>query len=109
MILIVGEDYIMQTMKTKKLTAWIAVIAVLFVMLFSVIFVSEHIDHDCTGAECPVCAVMEQCSINIHSLGTVITVSVAFILCISILKGVQHITAVYTDYSLISQKVRMNN
>ena len=100
----------LQNIKSKRITAWIALIAVVCVMLFSVTYISQHVDHECTGAECPVCAVMEQCSNNIKNIGSIIvTIAVVFFLCLSIKKSVQFVSAVCPDYSLISQKIRMNN
>ena len=100
----------MQNVKLKRITAWIAMAAVVFVMLFSVLYIHTHANHECTGADCPVCAVMEQCSNNIKNIGTIIVAIVAaFFLCLSIPKSVQFVFAVCPDCSLISQKVRMNN
>lgn len=99
----------MQNIKTRKLTAWIAAIAILGVMLFSTIFISQHIEHECTGEECPVCAFMVQCENNINSIGAMIVIVLAaFFLGLSILKSMQHIITTYSKYSLISQKVRLN-
>ncbi|MBP9996836.1 MAG: AraC family transcriptional regulator [Lachnospiraceae bacterium] len=100
----------LQNIKSKRITAWIALIAVVCVMLFSVFFISQHADHECTGTECPICAVMEQCGNNIKNIGTIIVaIVVAFFLCVSSQKSVQFVFAVCPDYSLISQKIRMNN
>ena len=99
----------LQNIKSKRITAWIALIAVVFVMLFSVKYISQHVDHECTGAECPICAVMEQCSNNIRNIGTIIVdIVVAFFLCVSSQKSVQYVVTVCHDYSLISQKIRLN-
>ncbi len=100
----------LQNTKLKRISAWIALAAVVFVVLFSVLYTLKHADHECTGAECPVCAVMAQCSKNIKSIGTiVVALAAAFFLCISIQKSVPYILTVCSDCSLISQKVRMNN
>lgn len=100
----------MQNGRLKRITAWIVMVAVVFVILFSVIYISQHADHECTGTDCPVCAVMEQFSNNIKNIGTIIIVIAAvFFLCLSIQKSVQYVITVCSDYSLISQKVRMNN
>lgn len=94
----------------KRITAWIAMVAVACVMLFSAIFIPNHLDHDCTGEDCPVCAVIMQCTNNIHNL-----VNIAFtattILSVGLFfqKILQYAYTVFSDCSLISQKVRMNN
>ena len=100
----------LQGRNTKIWTAWIAMIAIVFVMLFSVIYISQHVDHECTGSECPICAVMEQCSNNIKSIGAMAAIIVAtLILYSAIQKGVQYIITVCLNCSLVFQKVRMNN
>ena len=100
----------MQKSRLRRITAWIAMMAVLFVMLLSFLYVSQHIDHDCTGEDCPICAEMMTCANNIRSIGAlVVTIAVAFCLCLSVKKSMHYVTAVYSDCSLISQKVRMNN
>lgn len=99
----------LQNITSKRITAWIALAAVVLVMLFSVIYVSQHADHECTGAECPVCAVLEQCGNNIKNIGAiVVAIIAAFFLCVSIQKSVQYVISTYSDDSLISQKVRLN-
>ena len=100
----------LQNNKLKRITAWTALVVVLFVMLFSVIYISQHADHKCTDAECPVCAVIEQCGNNIKNIGDIVVAIVtAVFLYLSIQKSVQYVIAVCPDFSLISQKVRMNN
>lgn len=100
----------LQNVNFKRITAWIAMAAVVFVMLFSVIYIPKHADHKCTETECPVCAVIHQCENNIKNIGTVAaTLVTAFFLCLSIQKGLQYISTVCSNDSLISQKVRMNN
>ncbi len=100
----------LQNNRSKKITAWIALVAVVFVMLFSVIYISQHADHECTDAECPVCAVMELCWNNIKNIGNMIVAIVtSFFLCLPIQKSVQPVIAVCSYFSLISQKIRLNN
>lgn len=102
--------YMMQSKKNRRITAWIAMFAVLFVMLFSMIYISQHIGHECSGSDCPVCAVMGQCSNNIKSIGTSIVITVTgFFLYLSVQKRIQHTYTVFFNCSLISQKVRMND
>lgn len=99
------------SIKEKRITAWIAMAAIVFVMLFSVIYISQHSDHECTGAECPVCAVMEECAAHIKSVGTaVVFIAIVIFLSLSAQQRRQYPndTAVFCC-SLISQKVRMNN
>ena len=99
----------LQNTKFKRISAWIAMVAILFVMFFSVIYISQHADHECTGADCPICAVLEECENNINNIGTIIAaLATSLFLCLSIQKSVQYVITVCPDYSLISQKVRLN-
>lgn len=96
--------------RLKKITAWTAMAAVVFVMLFSVLFISRHVHHECTGEDCPVCAEMMQCSDNVKNISmTVVVATTVFLSCQSVRKKIQRVMAVYSTGSLISQKVRMNN
>ncbi len=100
----------LKDVKSKRITAMIAMAAVLFVMLFSAIYISKHADHKCEGERCPVCAVMEQCENNIKNIEAIASlVAVAFCLGLSVYKSEKYVIVTYSDYSLISQKVRMNN
>lgn len=100
----------MQNVKTNRITALIAIVAVLFVMLFSTIYISQHKQHDCTGAECPICAVMDMCANNIRNIGmVVISVAASFCLYLSLQQKVHRENRVSLCCSLVSQKVRMNN
>lgn len=99
-----------QNLKSRRIIAWIALFAILFVMLFSTMFISRHAHHDCTGPDCEICVVMQQCSNTLKSLGTVlVAVSFGLFIATSMQRGLQHNYAVGVCCSLISQKVRMNN
>ena len=43
---------------TKRKAALILTISFVFVMLFSHVFIIAEADHDCSGEDCPVCAVI---------------------------------------------------
>ncbi len=99
----------MQSRSNRQIPAWIAIVAVLFVMLFSALYISMHADHDCTGDECPICAEMVLCVNNIKNIGTFV---VAVSACVFLVFSFQEIgkckDAVEFSCSLISQKVRIN-
>ena len=100
----------MLSRKNSQIIALVAMVAVVVVMLFSSIYIGNHIHHDCSGEDCAVCCVLAQCSGNIKNLVAVAVVAfVSILLSISMQSNMQSTKAVYLSCSLISQKVRMNN
>ncbi len=100
----------MLSRKNSLMIALATMVAVVVVMLFSSIYIGNHIHHDCSGEDCAVCCVLAQCSSNLKDLiALAIVAFVSFILNNSMQGEVQSIKTVYLNCSLISQKVRMNN
>ncbi|MBQ7251079.1 MAG: hypothetical protein IJS32_00570 [Kiritimatiellae bacterium] len=54
----------------RKFFAGILLGAVLGAWLFSVGFILHAADHDCSGHDCPVCAIVLQCKANLQQLGS---------------------------------------
>ena len=99
----------MQYRRLSKITAWVALMATVFMMLFSMIYISEHAEHDCTGSQCPICIVMQQCSNNLKTIGTAVAVvSISFFLFKQNMKDKCNKTNAFFCNSLISQKVRLD-
>ena len=99
----------MQYRRSSRITAWVALLATVFVMLFSMIYISEHAEHDCTGSECPICIVMQQCSNNLKTIGTAVAVvSISLFLFKHIVKEKCIKSGAFSCNSLISQKVRFD-
>lgn len=103
---------ILENHKTTRVTAgrFFAVVITL-ALLLSVAFLVKEADHTCTGSECPICAMMEQCSHTIRLLGAGVLLgflctflSAAFLW--SEPKSRQNFL-VYS--SLVTQNIRMND
>ena len=94
----------------KSIAALVAIIATVLVMTFSATFLVQHHSHQCTGNECPICHVMEQCSNNLKTIGTAV-IAVAAI--VAIRETVKQLTTnsvgEFSCNSLVSQKVRLDN
>ena len=100
----------MQNASNKRIVALVAALAVTIVMLFSSLYIPQHIHHECTGADCPVCEVMAQCAINLRSVMIIVVATTAgLFLCISSQKNDKCESEVDFFCSLISQKVRLND
>ncbi|MCR5666142.1 MAG: AraC family transcriptional regulator [Eubacterium sp.] len=96
--------------KKNRILAWMAAMAIVFVMLFSVLYIVEHAQHHCTGENCPICERMQQCMQNVKQLGTAAVIVVA-VMAVSYMieETAEHVAQPVVDHSLISQKVRMDN
>ncbi len=55
-------------MKRERVIAALFTGIAVLVMLSSSIFLIEHADHDCTGADCLICAQLYRCAQNLKSL-----------------------------------------
>ena len=96
--------------KVKIILAWVALVATLFVVLFSSAYIATHMHHDCIGESCPICHMLLQCAQNIKTAGSAIASDVAFIVvffCYFKIK-IDKKTFSYIK-SLVSLKVRMDN
>ena len=100
----------MQRYSFRTFTAWVVMLATVFVLLFSTIYIADHAKHDCIGEDCPVCAVMEQCGIMLKTIGTAILAACAGMVLHFLLRRDTHYRVYfYFCNSLFFQKVRMNN
>ncbi len=85
-------------------------VAMLFVVLFSSIYVATESLHDCTGDECPICTMLHQCENNLNQLGDgrvhlAIAIFIATFMSLMVsLPGDHHIYP-----TLVSNMVRLNN
>ena len=94
----------------KRMIAFAVAMAIIFVTLFSFIYGAEHVEHQCTGNDCPICATINQSMNTLKQLG----LGVVFIAAAAITIFVA--TLQRKDYNcfcsvstLFSHKVRLNN
>ncbi|SDB08080.1 MULTISPECIES: hypothetical protein [unclassified Butyrivibrio] len=84
--------------------------AMLFVVLFSAVFVSVETFHNCDGDSCPVCALLQQCENNLNQLGdgsaNLYAAFLAVILFVAILELKDNVLVYSTP---VSSMVRMND
>ncbi|MCR5153299.1 MAG: hypothetical protein K6B75_00475 [Lachnospiraceae bacterium] len=89
-------------------------VAVLFVtvlfLLFSGFYITEHADHECNHDHCPVCEMIEVCSMILKITGTGIVFAAVYIGLHTefFLRTVTYILCL-TEDSLIARKVRLND
>ena len=84
--------------------------AVLLAGLFlSAIFVPHHIDHDCTGEDCPICAVVLLARVNLQNLNFTPEIAsfvqrFSFVLLAFFVAG-----EIFVSKTPVSEKIRLNN
>ncbi len=95
---------------TRRITAAIMVIMVIFITLFSAFYIIMEANHECTGHDCPICVLIAQCEIALHQNGDGMSlqiyecISVFFILISTILYEL-----FFRQETPVTMKVRMDN
>ena len=96
-------------MKARFSAAVFAFVTVLTV-LSSSIFLIEHADHDCAGADCPVCEQLYACAQNLKNLtAAVMTVMVMIALRFAVYVGVGQAKYAYAPHAPVNLKVKFSN
>ena len=91
------------------LIAYIA-FAMLFVVLFSAVFVTVEAFHDCDGDSCPICTLIQQCENNLNQLGdgsAPIYMTFLTVLLVAAVISLKENVLVYS--TPVSSMVRMND
>ena len=93
----------------KMIVAYVA-FAMLFVVLFSAVFVTVEAFHDCDGDSCPICNLIQQCENNLNQLGdgsTPIYLAFLAVLLVAAVLSLEENVLVYS--TPVSSMVRMND
>lgn len=100
----------MQSEKLDSRKVFFAVLLLVFT-IFSVIYKSHEMYHDCSGDGCQICYVLQICEQNIKLLSVVL----AFIAVFSSFFGFKNANAAFSikiiaeKNTLVSQKIRLND
>ena len=79
-------------------------------MLFSSFFIAVEADHDCTGEDCPICAVVHQCENTLRSVsGGPAVPAIVIPLVLSCLLAAFLYKPYLVQETPVSEKVRMDN
>ncbi|MGL6218910.1 MAG: hypothetical protein ACRC36_12800 [Lacrimispora sphenoides] len=96
--------------KNKKLLAGFITLAILFMLLFSIFYITAEARHQCIGENCPICLEVQACVQALNTLGTGLAPAVAvfaaayfFLICVI---PVFHRNPSHT---LVSLKVKLTN
>ena len=95
----------------NRILAMVALVATVFVMLVSTVFIVEHASHRCDDeAHCPVCALIQQCQSNIKNIGAGLVVAATVYMAVYAMKETGACASNESvQTSLVSQKVRIDS
>lgn len=96
----------------KRIVAWVTAAAVLAVLILSLTFVLSHLDHDCTGEDCSICAEIRVCTAAIHLIAGAVGIGTVIIFAYIIIQ--KPLTAdsagrKLCPVSLVSLKIRLDD
>ena len=98
------------SMNKKKMIAILASLIIMISAFSSVLFVAVEANHKCSGQDCPICVSMHEAEETIRNLGMAVAGGLIFVILPALL-----LLAVFVElhlvpvYTLITQKVRLNN
>jgi hypothetical protein len=93
----------------SKIAIYMAV-CILFLLLFSELFINTHREHNCTGIDCPICAEIQFAEVTIQQMGSAITaVFILFISACLIASAVSITNPIYILKTPVDMKVRIND
>ena len=94
--------------KKKRVLAALLAVAVLFVMLYSALFIAVHADHDCDGEDCPICYQINVCQNTLKNLSFAVSVAVlAAAFTYTLCRSISACADVIPSYTLVSLKVKL--
>ncbi len=96
--------------KKRKILAVFFAVSFILVMLYSVLFISMKLNHDCVGEDCPICYQISICQDTLRKLSLAFCTAVfltAFthILC----KNASFLNEYSHSYTLVSLKVKLSD
>ena len=96
--------------KKKKIITLLLAVAVLFVMLYSALFIAAHADHDCVGENCPICYQINVCKNTLKNLLlAVCTAAFAAAFTYTLCRCIHVRTDYAQRYTLVSLKVQLSD
>ena len=96
--------------KKKKVIAVFLTVALLFVMLYSALFIAAEADHDCVGENCPICYQINVCQNALKNLSLAVCAAVfAAALPYTLCRGISVCADYAQSYTLVSLKVKLSD
>lgn len=98
--------------KKQRRIALLACITFIMITFASLFVIVKEADHDCLGDHCPICSVIEKAEESLHNTTdgkpvVTFTIPVIFVFVESFAVFVSF--SFVSSFSLVTQKIRMNN
>ena len=96
--------------KRKRIISLVVAAAVLFVMLYSALYIAAEANHDCVGENCPICYQINVCQNALKNLSlAVCAVAFAAAFTYTLCRSISVCTDYAQSYTLVSLKVKLTN
>ena len=96
--------------KRQEKMAVIGCLVLLFITFASLFYIAKEEIHDCTGADCPICACVHQVKQTLKNLGNGLRSMFCAVMYLVTKNVLLTATLIYIcTASLVSQKVRLND
>ena len=96
--------------KRKRIISLVVAAAVLFVMLYSALYIAAEANHDCVGENCPICYQINVCQNALKNLSLAVCAAVfAAALPYTLCRGISVCTDYAQSYTLVSLKVKLSD
>ena len=96
--------------KKNRIIAMFLAVMVLFVMLYSALFIVAHAEHDCVGENCPICYQISVCENTLKNLSlAVCAVAFAAAFTYTLCRSISACADVTPSYTLVSLKVKLTD
>ena len=96
--------------KKNRIIAILLAVMVVFVMLYSALFIVAHAEHDCVGENCPICYQISVCENTLKNLSlAVCAVAFAAAFTYTLCRSISACADVTPSYTLVSLKVKLTD
>lgn len=95
--------------KSRRVFAAVLVVAVCLAMVFSVCFIAVQADHDCSGADCAICAQLHVCQKLLQVAVTVMVLSALALAEEAVFHFYSVAKQLLCSTSLVAHKVKLSN
>jgi len=95
----------------QKILAFVLSAIIFCMLLAASVFIVFHADHECSGRDCPVCDEIRQAEaiFRMTGDGTAAAIISASLICLVSLAAVPVYSSLSLAFSLVGQKVQLNN
>ena len=96
--------------KKKRIAALVLAVIVLFVMLYSALFIAAEADHDCVGENCPICYQINVCQNALKNLSLAVSAAAfAAAFTYTLCRSISACSDFATSCTLVSLKVKLTD